>query len=73
MFNEVISSNPPDLLIPVEGAYVWNLEVIVVVVRIDPVSHEYEIAQLLIPPVTKKNKIVILITHIIPKHDCYNN
>jgi hypothetical protein len=42
MYDEVSSSNPPDLPVPVEGAYVWHLEVIVVEVGIDPVSHEYE-------------------------------
>jgi hypothetical protein len=42
MFDEVLSSNPPDLPMLAEGAYVWHLEVIVVVVGIDPVSHEYE-------------------------------
>ena len=43
MYDEVSSSNPPDLLVPAEGAYVWQLEVIVVAVGIDPVSREYEI------------------------------
>ena len=43
MFDEVPSSNPPDLPVPAEGAYVWHLEVIVVAVGIDLVSHEYEI------------------------------
>lgn len=42
MFNEVPSSNPPDLPVPAEGAYVWPLEVIVVVVGIDPMSSKYE-------------------------------
>ena len=42
MFDEVPSSNPLDLPMPTEGEYVWHLEVIVVVVRIDPVSREYE-------------------------------
>jgi hypothetical protein len=42
MYDEVSSSNPPDLPVPVEGAYVWHLEVIVVAVGIDPVSREYE-------------------------------
>jgi hypothetical protein len=42
MFNEVPSSNPPDLPVPTEGAYVWHLEVIVVAVGIDLVSREYE-------------------------------
>jgi hypothetical protein len=50
MFNEVPSSNPPDLPVPAEGAYVWHLEVIVVVVGINPVSREYETAQLSILP-----------------------
>jgi hypothetical protein len=42
MYDEVSSSNPPDLPMPAEGAYVWHLEVIVVAVGIDPVSREYE-------------------------------
>jgi hypothetical protein len=42
MYDEVSSSNPPNLPMPVEGEYVWHLEVIVVVVVIDPVSREYE-------------------------------
>jgi hypothetical protein len=42
MFDEVPSSNPPDLPVPAEGAYVWKLEVIVVAVGIDLVSREYE-------------------------------
>ena len=42
MYDEVSSSNPPDLPVPAEGAYVWHLEVIVVAVGIDPVSREYE-------------------------------
>ena len=42
MFDEASSSNPPDLPVPAEGAYVWHLEVIVVAVGIDPVSREYE-------------------------------
>jgi hypothetical protein len=54
MYDEVSSSNPPDLPVPAEGAYVWHLEVIVVAayvwhlevivvaVGIDPVSCEYE-------------------------------
>jgi hypothetical protein len=42
MFDEVPSSNPPDLPMPAEGAYVWHVEVIVVAVGIDPVSREYE-------------------------------
>jgi hypothetical protein len=42
MFNEVLSSNHLDLLVPTEGAYVWHLEVILVVVRIGPVSREYK-------------------------------
>jgi hypothetical protein len=42
MFDEVWSSNPPDLPLLVEGTYIWNLEVIVVVVGIDPMSREYE-------------------------------
>jgi hypothetical protein len=54
MFDEVLSSNPPDLPMPAEGEYVWNLEVIVVAVIIDPMSCEYETAQSLIPPYTKK-------------------
>jgi hypothetical protein len=54
MFDEVLSSNPPDLPVPMEGAYVWHLEVIVVAVGIDPVSREYETAQLLILLVIKK-------------------
>jgi hypothetical protein len=52
MFDEVSSSNPLDLPMHVEGEYIWNLEVIVVAVGIDPVSCEYETDQLLpIPPV----------------------
>jgi hypothetical protein len=42
MFDEVPSSNPLDLPMLAEEAYVWHLEVIVVAVGIDPVSHEYE-------------------------------
>ena len=42
VYDEVSSSNPPDLPMPVEGEYIWHLEVIVVVVGIDPVSCEYE-------------------------------
>jgi hypothetical protein len=42
MYDEVSSSNPPDLPVPAEGAYVWHLEVIVVAVGIDHVSREYE-------------------------------
>jgi hypothetical protein len=42
MFNEVLSSNPPDLHVPVEGAYIWHLEVIVAAIIIDPMSCEYE-------------------------------
>jgi hypothetical protein len=42
MYDEVSSSNPPNLPVPAEGAYVWHLEVIVVAVGIDPVSREYE-------------------------------
>jgi hypothetical protein len=36
MYDEVSSSNPPDLPVPAEGAYVWHLEVIVVAVRNRP-------------------------------------
>jgi hypothetical protein len=43
MFDKVPSLNPPDLPMPTEGAYVWHLEVIVVVVEINPVSREYKI------------------------------
>jgi hypothetical protein len=42
MYDEVSCSNPLDLPVPAEGAYVWHLEVIVVAVGIDPVSREYE-------------------------------
>jgi hypothetical protein len=42
MFDEVPSSNPPDLLVPAEGAYVWHPKVIGVVVRIDHMSCEYK-------------------------------
>jgi hypothetical protein len=62
MFDELLSSNPPDLPIPTEGEYVWHLEVIVVAVEIDPMSCEYETTQLSILPDTKKmNKQEILI------------
>jgi hypothetical protein len=37
MYDEVSSSNLPDLPVLAEGAYVWHLEVIVVAVGIDPV------------------------------------
>jgi hypothetical protein len=43
MFNEVASSNPPDLPMLAEEAYVWHLKVIVVVVGIDLMSREYKI------------------------------
>jgi hypothetical protein len=43
MFNEALSSNLSDLPVLVEGAYVWHLEVIVVVVEIDLMSREYDI------------------------------
>jgi hypothetical protein len=56
MFDEVLSSNPPDLPVSIEGEYVWHMEVIVVVVEIDPMSHNYENAQLSILPNTKKKK-----------------
>jgi hypothetical protein len=56
MFNEVPSSNPPDLPMPVEGAYIWHLEVIVVVVEIDPVSCEYETDPVFDSPSQKKTK-----------------
>jgi hypothetical protein len=42
MFDEVPSSNTPDLPVLAEGAYVWHLEVIMVAVKIAPVSREYE-------------------------------
>jgi hypothetical protein len=42
MFVEVPSSNPPDLPVSAEEAYVWHLEVIVVAVGIDALSCEYE-------------------------------
>jgi hypothetical protein len=42
MLDEVLSSDNLYLPIPAEGAYVWNLEVIVVVVRIDHMSCKYE-------------------------------
>jgi hypothetical protein len=37
MFDEVLSSNPPYFPIPMEGEYIWNLEVIVVAIVIDPI------------------------------------
>jgi hypothetical protein len=42
MFDDVPSSNLLDLPVPAEGAYVWHLDFIVVVIRIDPVSRKYE-------------------------------
>jgi hypothetical protein len=42
MLDKVPSSNPFDLPMPAEGAYVWHLKIIVVVVGIDSVSREYE-------------------------------
>ena len=59
MYDEVSSSNPPDLPVPAEGAYVWHLEVIVVAVGIDPVSREYENRELSIPPTTTKKNVTL--------------
>jgi len=56
MYDEVSSSNPPDLLVSAEGAYVWHLEVIVVAVGIDPVSREYETGPVVDSASIKKNK-----------------
>ena len=56
MYDEVSSSNPPDLPVPEEGAYVWNLEVIVVAVEIDPLSREYETDPVVDSASTKINK-----------------
>jgi hypothetical protein len=41
-----------------EGAYIWNLEVTMVVVGIDPMSHEYETSQLLILPGLPKPNLI---------------
>jgi hypothetical protein len=56
MYDEVSSSNPPDLPMPAEGAYVWHLEVIVVAVGIDPVSREYETGPVVDSASIKKKK-----------------
>ena len=42
MFDQVMSSNWSDLPMLAEGEYVWYLEVIVLAVRIDHMSHEYK-------------------------------
>jgi hypothetical protein len=60
MFDEVSSSNPLDLPVPVEGEYIWNLEVIVVAFEIDFMSHEYEtglVTDSASHKLTKKKKI----------------
>jgi hypothetical protein len=59
MYDEVSSSNPPDLPVPEEGAYVWHLEVIVVAVGIDPVSREYETGPVADSASIKKNVLVV--------------
>jgi hypothetical protein len=60
MYDEVSSSNPPDLPMPAEGAYVWHLEVIVVAVGIDPVSREYETGPVADSASIKKKSIFML-------------
>jgi hypothetical protein len=65
MYDEVSSSNPPDLPMPAEGAYVWHLEVIVVAVGIDPVSREYETNPVADSASIKKIIIIIIIIIII--------
>jgi hypothetical protein len=59
MFDEVSSSNPPNLLVFAEGVYVWHLEVIMVAVRIDYVSREYETGLVTDSTSYKKNIIII--------------
>jgi hypothetical protein len=59
MFDEVSSSNPPNLPVFVEGVYVWHLEVIVVAVGIDPVSREYETGLVANSTSYQKNIIII--------------
>ena len=63
MFDEVPSSNPPNLPVPAEGAYVWHLEVIVVAVGIDPVSRKYETGPVADSASIKKNKILYIIAN----------
>jgi hypothetical protein len=60
MYDEVSSSNPPNLPVPAEGEYVWHLEVIVVAVGIDPVSREYETGPVAYSASKKKKKKKIL-------------
>jgi len=66
MYDEVSSSNPPDLPVPTEGAYVWHLEVIVVAVGIDPVSREYETGPVADSASIKKKKKTLI------KETCFN-
>jgi hypothetical protein len=55
MFDEVPSSNPPDLPMHVEREYVWHLEVLVVAIGIDLVSREYETDTVVDSSSDKKN------------------
>jgi hypothetical protein len=57
MFDEAASSNPIDLPVPREGEFIWHLKVIVVAVKIDPMSREYETDPVVDSASHKKNTL----------------